>query len=152
MRFRQRSRFARSTSRISRDRAPCFHRAFRLRSSPFAVRAKPAISDEVSTDLPPPGRAPSASACEPYRERILEALGRGRNAMVIWLDLIDDHGFAAVRECPSVRPRRCAARVCRAVLSLASVGRGCPDLLIRRPDGSLALVGRRRRGRLDAAA
>src|SRR5712691_3559566 len=32
---------------------------------------KPAISGGVSTDLPrpsPPGRAPSASACEPYRE------------------------------------------------------------------------------------
>src|SRR5688572_20779911 len=34
---------------------------------------KPAISGEVSTDLAPvpqPGRAPSASACEPYRELI----------------------------------------------------------------------------------
>ncbi len=56
---------------------------------------KPAISDEVSTDLPPPGRAPSASACEPYRELITEALDRGRNAMAIWQDLVDDHGFAA---------------------------------------------------------
>ncbi len=43
----------------------------------------------------PPGRAPSASACEPYRELIAEALGRGRNAMAIWQDLVDDHGFAA---------------------------------------------------------
>ena len=42
-----------------------------------------------------PGRAPSASACEPYRELIAEALGRGRNAMAIWQDLVDDHGFAA---------------------------------------------------------
>src|SRR5688572_30715719 len=42
---------------------------------------KPAISPpEVSTDSPPP-RAPSASACEPYRELITEAVGRGRNAM-----------------------------------------------------------------------
>src|SRR5438093_4764007 len=41
--------------------------------------AKPAISGEVSTDpvrSPPPGRAPSASACEPYREIIAEALTR----------------------------------------------------------------------------
>src|SRR5438876_5285819 len=76
-------------------------------------KPKPAISEEVSTDLeskpamttpgvstdsvrpPPPGRAPSASACEPYRELIAEALGRGRNAMAIWQDLVDDHGFAA---------------------------------------------------------
>src|SRR5712691_808801 len=60
-------------------------------------KPKPAISEEVSTDLgakpaitspemstdsvrpPPPGRAPSASACEPYREIIAEALTRGRN-------------------------------------------------------------------------
>ena len=46
-----------------------------------------------------PERAPSASACEPYRELIAEALGRGRNAMAIWQDLVDDHGFTApVRE------------------------------------------------------
>ena len=51
----------------------------------------------VSTDpgLSRPGRAPSASACEPYREVIAEALARGRNAMAIWQDLVDDHGFAA---------------------------------------------------------
>jgi transposase len=52
----------------------------------------------VSTDSVPrqrPGRAPSASACEPYRELIAEALGRGRNAMAIWQDLVDDHGFTA---------------------------------------------------------
>jgi transposase len=52
----------------------------------------------VSTDsgaVPHPGRAPSASACEPYRELIAEALGRGRNAMAIWQDLVDDHGFTA---------------------------------------------------------
>jgi transposase len=75
--------------------------------------AKPANSEEVSTDsgrptpttraegspnlatVPRPGRAPSASACEPYRELIAEALGRGRNAMAIWQDLVDDHGFSA---------------------------------------------------------
>jgi hypothetical protein len=52
----------------------------------------------VSTDLaavPRPGRAPSASACEPYRELIEGALERGRNAMAIWLDLVDTHGFNA---------------------------------------------------------
>ena len=43
--------------------------------------------------LAPPGRAPRASTCEPYRELIVEALSRGRNAMAIWQDLVDDHGF-----------------------------------------------------------
>ena len=75
--------------------------------------SKPAISEEVSTDsgppnpatraevstdpaaIPRPSRAPSASACEPYRELIVEALGRGRNAMAIWQDLVDGHGFPA---------------------------------------------------------
>src|SRR6476620_10281788 len=60
--------------------------------------AKAATKAEVSTDsvsLQRPGRAPSASACEPYRELIVEALGRGRNAMAIWQDLVDDHGFPA---------------------------------------------------------
>jgi hypothetical protein len=64
-------------------------------------QAKPAI--EVSTDPeggnrpvdsdPQPGRSPSASACEPYREFIEAALAKGRNAMAIWQDLVDGHGF-----------------------------------------------------------
>ena len=83
----------------------------RSRGRPSESKPKPAISEEVSTDsggtkpatrvevstdlapAPRPGRAPSASACEPYRELIVEALGRGRNAMAIWQDLVDDHGF-----------------------------------------------------------
>ena len=61
-------------------------------------RPHPATRAEVSTDsaqVPRPGRAPSTSACEPYRELITEALRRGRNAMAIWQDLVDDHGFTA---------------------------------------------------------
>ncbi len=60
--------------------------------------AKAAI--EVFTDsgapLEPrrPGRSPSASACEPYRELIEPGVAQGRDAMSIWQDLIDDHGFA----------------------------------------------------------
>lgn len=63
--------------------------------------SRPAIAEGVSTDSergkgpPSPGRAPSASACEPFRELILEGLGRGRNAVAIWQDLVDDHGFQA---------------------------------------------------------
>src|SRR5262249_19697386 len=41
---------------------------------------------------PPISRAPRASACEPYRELIDLALERGRNAMAIWRDLVDQHG------------------------------------------------------------
>ena len=85
----------------------------RGRGRPGARPANPAISSEVSTDPSPapaadtgtgdaapasgdqPSRAPQASACEPYRELIVAALGRGRNAMAIWQDLVDDHGFAA---------------------------------------------------------
>ena len=52
----------------------------------------------VSTDSswpPRAGRAPSASACEPYREVIEQGVARGRNAKAIWQDLVDDQGFAA---------------------------------------------------------
>lgn len=64
----------------------------------------PATTSGVSTDsantavatAPPvtPGRASTASVCEPYRDLILEGIGRGRNAMAIWQDLVDQHGFA----------------------------------------------------------
>jgi transposase len=62
---------------------------------------RPTITDEILTRAegapwpPAPGRAPSTSACEPFREVIEEALSRGRNAMAIWQDLVDDHGFQA---------------------------------------------------------
>jgi transposase len=68
--------------------------------------AKPAI--EVSTGFgaesargtvvpaePRPGRSPSASACEPYRDFIEAALAKGRNAMAIYQDLVDSQGFTA---------------------------------------------------------
>jgi transposase len=68
--------------------------------------SKPAIAvEEVSTDsFAPkqsdpgpklPGRAPNGSASEPFRELIEDALRRGRNAMAIYQDLVDDHGFQA---------------------------------------------------------
>ncbi len=40
-----------------------------------------------------PGCGP-ASSCEPYRELIALEWERGRNAMGIWQDLVDGHGFA----------------------------------------------------------
>ncbi len=42
---------------------------------------------------PAPGRSPTASACEPYREVIEAGLAKGRNAKAIWQDLVGYHGF-----------------------------------------------------------
>jgi transposase len=59
--------------------------------------SKPAIG--VTTDsggLSPP--AASASACEPYRDLIEQALSRGRNAMAIYQDLVDQYGFTGAYE------------------------------------------------------
>lgn len=63
--------------------------------SPSPAESKPA--SEVSTDLergPPAAAAQSDSLCEPHREWITTALEHGRNAMSIWQDLVDRHGFA----------------------------------------------------------
>jgi transposase len=59
--------------------------------------AQPATTHAVSTDsgLAEASRAPTASACEPYRELIATAVANGRNAMAIWQDLVDDHRFPA---------------------------------------------------------
>jgi transposase len=55
----------------------------------------PAAAPSAPPWPPGPQRAPTASACAPYRELIELALARGRNAMAIWRDLVDDHGFPA---------------------------------------------------------
>ncbi len=58
-----------------------------------------ATTGGVSTDPPVgsidprPARAPSASVCAPFREEILEAIRKGRNAMAIWQDIVDRYGF-----------------------------------------------------------
>ena len=98
---------------VDRETVTRYVRAARLpvrrRGRPSEAPAKPAISPEVSTDPSanpaissgvvstdsPPSRAPQASACEPYRDRIEAALKVGRNAMAIWQDLVDDVGFTA---------------------------------------------------------
>ncbi|MGC2334143.1 MAG: IS21 family transposase, partial [Candidatus Acidiferrales bacterium] len=57
--------------------------------------AKPA--NEVTTDFGQQissltgNRDQAASVSEPYRELIEQGLGRGRNAMAIWQDLVSDH-------------------------------------------------------------
>ena len=76
-----------------------------LRAAGIAVRtpgrwghAKAKAAKETSTDSRPwprPGRSPQASACEPYREWLEQGVGRGRTAMALWQDLVDDHGFTS---------------------------------------------------------
>jgi len=93
--------------------------------------SKPAIAPEVSTDSAAirPSRTPSASACEPHRELIVDALGRGRNAMAIWQDLVDAHGFtgryASVRR--FVRRQRGAVVEPRAIITTAPGEEGQVD-------------------------
>ncbi len=73
---------------------------------PPRPEAKPAIStSRVSTDFgtgerwpavpPSPTRSAQLSACEPFRELIESGLSRRRNAMAIYQDLVDGHGFPA---------------------------------------------------------
>lgn len=59
---------------------------------------KPASELEVSTDpalQKAPTRSPTASACEPYRDEIEQALRLGRNAVAIYQDLVSTYGFGA---------------------------------------------------------
>lgn len=62
--------------------------------------AKPANGGEVTTDLgeAKPAPAAAASSSEPYRELIEAALAKGRNAMSIWQEMVDRHGFAGAYE------------------------------------------------------
>ena len=96
---------------VRRETAGTYLKAAGLAVRPPGRWGHPAANsaNEVSTDsgapppgtssplsaAAPPGRAPAASACESYLELIEAALARGRDAMAIWRDLIDDHGFPA---------------------------------------------------------
>ena len=82
------------------------------KAKPTSKPANGVITDpEVITDLNPfqrdevsacpsasvasPQRSPSASACDPYREAIELGLSRGRNAVAIYQDLVDEYSFAS---------------------------------------------------------
>jgi transposase len=64
-----------------------------------APASDPKAAIEVSTDPAPgerpPARSPTASACTAYADLIEEAVRKGRTAMAIWQDLVDDYGFAS---------------------------------------------------------
>jgi hypothetical protein len=55
--------------------------------------SKPANEVIPDSGASAPKQTTAASASEPYRELIEQALNRGRNAKAIWQDLVDDHGF-----------------------------------------------------------
>jgi transposase len=57
------------------------------------------VADIAAEQPPPPAPAPSAaSVSEPYRELILNGLARGRNAMSIFQEMVDRHGFPGAYE------------------------------------------------------
>jgi len=60
--------------------------------NPFQRDKVDALPSEHATS---PERSPSASACTAYREAIELGLSRGRNAVAIWQDLVDEYGFAS---------------------------------------------------------
>ena len=55
-----------------------------------AGAAEPQSVPEVATDLPP-----SRSACEPHRSFIEAEAAKGRNAVAIYQDLVEHHGYTA---------------------------------------------------------
>jgi transposase len=66
--------------------------------SPAAKPANEVITDSGANTPEDPPQKPSnptvtASTCEPYREIVELWLDRGRNAMSIWQDLVDQHGY-----------------------------------------------------------
>jgi transposase len=65
-----------------------------VKSKP-ANEATPDPGGRISPEERLPARSdpPSASACEPFHERIELWLSRGRNATAIWQDLVCQHGF-----------------------------------------------------------
>jgi transposase len=71
--------------------------AIRVTTDSEGADSKPAIEVTTGFLLEKTSSAQDAersfSACDPYRELIEVELGRGRNAMGIWQDLVDVHGF-----------------------------------------------------------
>jgi transposase len=58
------------------------------------AKAATLVTTDLSLVVAEPVRKCSTSACTPYREMIALELSRGRNAVGIWQDLVDRHGFA----------------------------------------------------------
>ena len=58
------------------------------------VSTDPGRQDGPAEESRKPDTVSSPSACEPYREFIEAELAKGRNAVAIWQDLVDSHGFS----------------------------------------------------------
>ena len=116
-----------------------------------AAEAK-AANDAITDPAPPrPSRSPAASACEAYRDLIEPGVRLGRNATVIWQDLVDEYGFTASDQCvrrfmPKLRGTQ--SREAYPVIETAAgeegqVGYGGDGPMVRHPD-----TGKYRRMRL----
>jgi transposase len=75
----------------------------------------PAPSSEAAAVQSAPA---SRSACEPHREFVEEAVGKGRNATAIYQDLVENHGYAGAynavkRFVRTLKPGREAYAKCR---------------------------------------
>ncbi len=80
-------------SQVTIDSGPDSKPASQVTTDP---NGESAAAHRVAMDLERgSGRSPAASACEPYRELILSALEKRRNAVSIWQDLVTEHGFDA---------------------------------------------------------
>ena len=70
-----------------------------ITDSEVITNSNPSQPEDVcalaSAPVASPQRSPSASACEPYREAIELGLSRGRNAVAIYQDLVDEYSFAS---------------------------------------------------------
>ena len=121
-----------------------------------AKTAKPAIEVTTgfgveSSGLESENRAPTASACEPFREAIELGLSRGRNAMAIWQDLVADTGFSGsyqtvkrfVRKMRGNQPAQARAVILTAPGEEAQVDYGSKGPMVRD-----AQTGKYRRTRL----
>jgi transposase len=77
-------------------------RASAVANSPGVATGSPGADTQIPPPRPP-GSPPSIavspavspSACQPHRAWIEEQLALGRNAVAIYQDLVDQHGFAA---------------------------------------------------------
>ena len=65
-----------------------------IQNQPIGVSTDSGPLDGPADESRKPDPARSAGACEPYREFIEADLAKGRNAMAIWQDLVDGHGFS----------------------------------------------------------
>ena len=69
-------------------------------TDPFSEEAEKPANEVITgflpgVTLPEQGSTRPSGASEPYREMIELDLSRGRNAMGIWQDLVDKHGFTS---------------------------------------------------------